>query len=276
MAVSDYTTPRSSAFTIKGTVSPTNSPADFIAGCDGFHGISRANVKSGDRDLRTFYTVRLARILSETTRRSPHELTIPTTAGICALHMRSTHRSRYSTWQWSRRRSYRPMAPKDGPVLGRTESGADQKAGRPSRHRPSIEKTSPLRSFVAEPMRFGRMFPGGDAPHIVTATGARGGTSPPARSFRAWRSYNITTENPPPGSSLFRQSSCFGRESRITLLLVDTSMLSQSFRNAPSRVAFNLAELDTSQAPRAAMDFAGGELLGLPVLSGARRARRFS
>ena len=69
---------------------------------------------------------------------------------------------------------------------------------------PSIEKSiAPLRSFVAEPMRFGRMFLAGDAAHIVPPTGAKGLNL--AASDVRYLSQRLarvsTTRNPPPGST---------------------------------------------------------------------------
>jgi p-hydroxybenzoate 3-monooxygenase len=146
---------------------------DFIAGCDGFHGISRASVKPGA--IETFereYPFGWLGILSETPPVS-HELIYSNHArGFALCTMRSTRRSRYYVqcplddrvedwpdarfWDELKRRLDRKAA--DSLVTG-----------------PSIEKSiAPLRSFVAEPMRFGRMFIAGDAAHIVPPTGAKG------------------------------------------------------------------------------------------------------
>jgi p-hydroxybenzoate 3-monooxygenase len=146
---------------------------DFIAGCDGFHGISRASVKP--QAIETFervYPFGWLGILSDTPPVS-HELIYNNHArGFALCTMRSMHRSRYYVQcslddhieQWPDERFWEEL-----------KSRLDPKAVDDLVTGPSIEKSiAPLRSFVAEPMRFGRMFLAGDAAHIVPPTGAKG------------------------------------------------------------------------------------------------------
>jgi len=146
---------------------------DFIAGCDGYHGVCRASVPAGA--LKTYeriYPFGWLGVLSDTPPVS-HELIYANhERGFALCSMRSHTRSRYyvqcslddSIEQWPDERFWDELRRRlDDRAAGSLVTGA------------SIEKSiAPLRSFVAEPMRFGRLMLAGDAAHIVPPTGAKG------------------------------------------------------------------------------------------------------
>jgi p-hydroxybenzoate 3-monooxygenase len=146
---------------------------DYIVGCDGFHGVSRRSIPSAV--LRVFergYAFGWLGILAEVPP-ADHELIYANhERGFALASMRSTTRSRYyiqcaqdeDPAQWPDERFWDELCLRLGP-----EVGAKVTRG------PSFEKSvAPLRSFVSEPMRWGRLFLAGDAAHIVPPTGAKG------------------------------------------------------------------------------------------------------
>ncbi|QHE76406.1 4-hydroxybenzoate 3-monooxygenase [Hydrogenophaga sp. PBL-H3] len=147
---------------------------DFIAGCDGFHGVCRASVPEGAiTEYEKVYPFGWLGVLADVPPVSTHAIVYANSErgfGLCS--MRSLTRSRYYV---------------QCPIDDKVEAWSDDRFWDELRRRldpdmaermvtgPSIEKSiAPLRSFVAEPMRFGRLFLAGDAAHIVPPTGAKG------------------------------------------------------------------------------------------------------
>jgi len=145
----------------------------YIAGCDGFHGVSRRTIPDDKRqEFERVYPFGWLGILSRT-KPAHHELIYANSAnGFALASQRSETLSRYyvqvpltdKVEDWSDARFWTTLKsclPAD--VSQTMETG------------PSIEKSiAPLRSFVSEPLRYGRLFLVGDAAHIVPPTGAKG------------------------------------------------------------------------------------------------------
>ncbi|MBB5865550.1 4-hydroxybenzoate 3-monooxygenase [Xanthomonas sp. 3058] len=146
---------------------------DYIVGCDGFHGVSRASIPA--ERMRLFervYPFGWLGVLADTPPVHDELVYARHRRGFALCSMRSPTRTRYyvqvpadarvEAWSdaafWDALRARLPAALAEQLVTG-----------------PSIEKSiAPLRSFVAEPMQYGRLFLAGDAAHIVPPTGAKG------------------------------------------------------------------------------------------------------
>jgi p-hydroxybenzoate 3-monooxygenase len=146
---------------------------DFVAGCDGYHGVSRASVPA-DRiaQYERAYPFGWLGILADVPPVNDELIYANHPRGFALCSMRSQMRSRYYLQC--------PLSEKvedwpDERFWNELKSRLPDEFARQLVTGPSIEKSvAPLRSFVAEPMRFGRLFLAGDAAHIVPPTGAKG------------------------------------------------------------------------------------------------------
>lgn len=152
---------------------PHEIECDFVAGCDGFHGVSRASIPTSQ--LPTYervYPFGWLGVLVEQPPVADELVYAHHERGFALCSMRSKARSRYyvqvpmteKVEDWSDERFWDELRARLNP-----DTAASLRTG------PSIEKSiAPLRSFVAEGLRHGRLFLAGDAAHIVPPTGAKG------------------------------------------------------------------------------------------------------
>ncbi len=164
---------------------------DFVAGCDGFHGVSRKTIPDDQRkEFEKVYPFGWLGVLSDTPPVHEELIYANSPRGFALCSMRNASLSRYyiqcesnddaNRWSdedfWRELKNRLPQEFAEQLVTG-----------------PSIEKSiAPLRSFVCEPMRWGRLFLCGDAAHIVPPTGAKGlntAASDVQYLYQAFKSY---------------------------------------------------------------------------------------
>ena len=162
--------------TLKWRDGDGNTPelqCDFVVGCDGQHGVSRKTIPASvQREFERIYPFGWLGILAEVPPVEDELIYANHERGFALASMRSPTRSRYYIQcdidekldDWSDERFWDELCLRLGPEVGRRVVRG-----------PSFEKSiAPLRSFVAEPMRWNRLFLAGDAAHIVPPTGAKG------------------------------------------------------------------------------------------------------
>ncbi|EKF20741.1 4-hydroxybenzoate 3-monooxygenase [Nitratireductor pacificus] len=237
---------------------------DFIAGCDGYHGIARRSVPQAA--IETFERVYPFGWLGIIADVPPvgHELIYANhPRGFALCSMRSTTRSRYYVQITAEERVEDwPDARFWDEVRRRLpdETAQSMATG------PSVEKSvAPIRSFVAEPMRFGRLFLAGDAAHIVPPTGAKGlnlAASDVRYLFDGFREFYI--EKSAAGLDAYSQKAL----ARVWKAERFSWWMTNTMHRFPDQGAFGQkiqhAELDYLFQSRAALTMLAENYVGLP------------
>lgn len=236
---------------------------DYIAGCDGFHGVSRQSAPKNV--LKTFervYPFGWLGVLSDTPPVADELIYANHDRGFALCSMRSATRSRYyvqvgleeKVEDWSDDRFWEELKARL-PV----ETARNLVTG------PSIEKSiAPLRSFVAEPMKFGRMFLVGDAAHIVPPTGAKGLNLAASDVYTLYKALVITYRDGRPGILDKYSELCLKRIWKSERFSWWMTSLLHKFSDDPFNQRMQLAELDYYTGSRAGLTTIAENYVGLP------------
>jgi p-hydroxybenzoate 3-monooxygenase len=237
---------------------------DFIAGCDGFHGVSRQAIPlSVRREYEKVYPFGWLGILSETPPVNEELIYANSPRGFALCSMRNPSLSRYyiqcslsdkpedwtdaAFWQELKRRIPKDQA--DRLVTG-----------------PSIEKSiAPLRSFVTEPMRWGRLFLCGDAAHIVPPTGAKGlntAASDVQYLYEGLRAYYETGSSDGIDAYSSRALARVWKVERFSWWF--SSLMHRYPDQSPFDLKMQVAELEFLRSNRAAQQAMAENYVGLP------------
>jgi p-hydroxybenzoate 3-monooxygenase len=236
---------------------------DYVAGCDGYHGVCRRSVPSSAiQAFERVYPFGWLGVLADVPP-ATHEIVYSNHArGFAMCSMRSQTRSRYyiqcgvderlESWSdnrfWDELRARLPEEVAEAIITG-----------------PSIEKSiAPLRSFVVEPMRFGRLFLVGDAAHIVPPTGAKG-LNLAAADVRVLFQGLVERYRTGSGAALARYSElCLRRIWKVTRFSWWFTSLMHKFDDDAFAHRIQLAELDYLTGSDAAQASVAENYVGLP------------
>jgi p-hydroxybenzoate 3-monooxygenase len=237
---------------------------DFVAGCDGYHGVCRQSVPPAE--LRTFdrvYPFAWLGILADTPPVSDELIYARHERGFALFSMRSRTRSRL----------YLQCAPDedleawpDDRIWDELRLRLGGEAASRLRSGPSLDKSlTPMRAFVAEPMRFGRLFLAGDAAHIVPPTGAKGLNLAAADVrvlSRALIDYYASGSSEPLDRYSDRCVRRVWKTQRFSWWM--TSLLHRFPESGPFESRLQLAELDYVTSSRAGATTLAEHYVGLP------------
>jgi p-hydroxybenzoate 3-monooxygenase len=236
---------------------------DFIAGCDGFHGICREAVPAGALTAyRREYPFAWLGILSESPPPSSELIYCHHERGFALFSMRTPSLSRL----------YLQCRPDENPAHWPDERIWEELHARLGGAGPALKEgpirqkgVTGMRSFVVEPMQHGRLFLAGDAAHIVPPTGAKGlnlAVADVRTLARAFADFYATGST----ERLDRYSAtCLRRVWRVQRFSWwMTSLLHRFADEEPLRGRLQLAELDYLAGSRAAMTALAENYVGLP------------
>ncbi|MGH8229240.1 MAG: 4-hydroxybenzoate 3-monooxygenase [Steroidobacteraceae bacterium] len=236
---------------------------DFIAGCDGFHGVCRASLPQGA--LNTYervYPFGWMGLLSDTPPVNEELIYVSSPRGFALCSMRSQKRSRYyvqcpltdKVADWSDERFWDEL-----------RARLDPKTARRLVTGPSIEKSiAPLRSFVAEPMRLGRLFLAGDAGHIVPPTGAKGLNLAASDVLMLWQALEAHYRGDPSGLEHYSER-CLRRIWKAERFSWWLTRLLHLFPESDFERKLQHCELDYLMGSEAAQTVFAENYVGLPL-----------
>jgi p-hydroxybenzoate 3-monooxygenase len=240
--------------------------ADFIAGCDGFHGVCRASVPADAITLHEkVYPFGWLGVLADVPPVSDELIYVHHDRGFALCSQRSKVRSRYyvqcslddKVEQWSDDAFWDEL---------RARLPADTAANLVTG--PSIEKSiAPLRSFVAEPLRFGRLMLVGDAGHIVPPTGAKGLNLAASDVGYLWQALQGFYAGRPGEVDHYSQRALarIWKAERFSWWM--TSLMHRFPENGSFGHKMQMAELDYLFSSTAAMTALAENYVGLPMVS---------
>jgi p-hydroxybenzoate 3-monooxygenase len=239
---------------------------DFIAGCDGFHGICRASVPAERLNVyERIYPFAWLGILAGTTPASHELIYANADGGFALLSMRSPSVSRL----------YLQCAPEEDLTRWPDERIWEELRARlniPLATGPVIQKSvTPMRSFVAEPMSFGRLFLAGDAAHIVPPTGAKGMNLAIADVHVLARALHAFYQGRPGSSAAMEALNAYSQTCLSRIWKAQrfswwmTSLLHRFDDHTPFDRRRQLAELEYIVSSRAASQTLAENYVGLPL-----------
>lgn len=237
---------------------------DAIAGCDGYHGVSRPSMPAEVlREYERVYPFGWLGVLSDTPPISDELIYANHERGFALCSMRSPTRSRYyvqvsldeDVAEWPDERFWEELVRRLP-----ADAAANLVTG------PSIEKSiAPLRSFVAEPMAWGNLYLAGDAAHIVPPTGAKGlnlALSDVRVLAHALRARLVDGD---PGPCAAYSATCLGRVWRAERFSWWFTSVTHRLSDEAFAHRLQLAELDYLSGSTAAMTSLAENYVGLPA-----------